>query len=64
MTRCWPGVVVTTLCWLLGIATAAHAESAWMLWQQATVFTESWWSVSLESHRVDTRWASGVSNSG
>jgi peptidoglycan/LPS O-acetylase OafA/YrhL len=42
MTRCWPCVVVTMCCCLLAVATAAHAES-WMLWQQATVFTERWW---------------------
>lgn len=42
MTRCWPRVVVTMCCCLLAVATAAHAES-WMLWQQATVFTERWW---------------------
>jgi hypothetical protein len=29
-------------CYLLAVTTAAHAES-WMLWQQATVFTERWW---------------------
>ena len=44
MTRCWPCVVVTMCCCLLAVATAAHAES-WMLWQQATVFTERWWGV-------------------
>ncbi len=42
MTRCWPCVVVTLCCCLLAVTTAAHAES-WMLWQQATVFTERWW---------------------
>jgi len=42
MTRCWPRVVVTMCCCLVAVATAAHAES-WMLWQQATVFTERWW---------------------
>jgi hypothetical protein len=42
MTRRWPCVVVATLCGLLGVATAAHAD-LWMLWQQATVFTERWW---------------------
>lgn len=42
MTRCWPRVVVTMCFCLLAVATAAHAES-WMLWQQATVFTERWW---------------------
>jgi hypothetical protein len=42
MTRCWPRVVVAMCCCLLAVATAAHAES-WMLWQQATVFTERWW---------------------
>ncbi len=43
MTRCWPCVVITMLCSLLVVATSAHADSAWMLWQQATVFTERWW---------------------
>jgi len=42
MNRCWPCAVVTMCCCLLAVATAAHAES-WMLWQQATVFTERWW---------------------
>jgi hypothetical protein len=43
MTRCWPSVVVTMLCCLLAVAASAHADSAWMLWQQATVVTERWW---------------------
>jgi peptidoglycan/LPS O-acetylase OafA/YrhL len=43
MTRCWPCVVVTMLCYLLAVAASAHADSAWVLWQQATVFTERWW---------------------
>jgi hypothetical protein len=43
MTRCWPCVVITMLCSLLVVATSAHADSAWMLWQQVTGFTERWW---------------------
>ena len=42
MTRGWPCVVVTMCGCLLAVTTASHAES-WMLWQQATVFTERWW---------------------
>jgi hypothetical protein len=36
-------VVITLLGCVLAVTTASHAESAWMLWQQATVFTERWW---------------------
>ena len=43
MTRCGPCVVGTMFWCLLAVATVAHAESAWILWQQATVFTERWW---------------------
>lgn len=42
MTRRWLCIVVATLC-CLRVTTSAHPESAWMLWQQATVFTERWW---------------------
>ncbi len=37
------GIVVAMLDVLLAVAPSAHAESAWMLWQQATVFTERGW---------------------
>jgi hypothetical protein len=43
MTIRGPCIVVTLLGSLLTVATLAHAESAWMLWQQATIFTERWW---------------------
>jgi hypothetical protein len=43
MTIRGPCIVVTLLGSLLAVATSADAESAWMLWQQATVFTERWW---------------------
>jgi hypothetical protein len=43
MTTHGPCIVVTLLGYLLAGAASAHADSAWMLWQQATVFTERWW---------------------
>ncbi len=43
MTTRGPCIVVTLLGCVLAVAASAHAESAWMLWQQATVFTERWW---------------------
>lgn len=43
MTRRWLCTVIVTLCYLLGVTTSPHPESAWMLWQQATVLTERWW---------------------
>jgi hypothetical protein len=35
--------IVVLLGSLLAVPTAGHAESAWKLWQQTTVFTERWW---------------------
>jgi hypothetical protein len=43
MTTRGPCIVVTLLGCVLAVATSVHAESAWMLWQQATVFTERRW---------------------
>jgi hypothetical protein len=43
MTTRGPCIVAILLGGLLAVATPAHAESAWMLWQQTTVFTERWW---------------------
>jgi hypothetical protein len=36
-------IMVAMLDVLFAVAASAHAESAWMLWQQATVFTERGW---------------------
>ena len=36
-------MVVTLIGSLLAAAASGHAESAWKLWQQETVFTERWW---------------------
>ena len=33
-------MVVTLIGSLLAVAASGHAESAWKLWQQETVFTE------------------------
>ena len=44
MTTREPCIVVTLLGCVFAVATSAHAESAWMLWQQATVFTERRWT--------------------
>jgi hypothetical protein len=43
MTTRGPCIVVTLLGCVLAVATSVHAESAWMLWQQATVFTARRW---------------------
>jgi len=43
MTTRGPCIVITLLGCVLAVATSVHAESAWMLWQQATVLTERWW---------------------
>jgi hypothetical protein len=32
MTRRWPCVLITALCWVLTIAASASAECAWVLW--------------------------------
>jgi hypothetical protein len=34
---------VVLLGFLLAVPASGHAESAWKLWQQTTVFTERWW---------------------
>ncbi len=36
-------IMVAMLDVLFAVAASAHAESAWTLWQQATVFTERGW---------------------
>ncbi len=34
MTIRWPGTVTTLTCLLLALPLSAHAECAWVLWQQ------------------------------
>jgi len=67
MTTRGPCIVVTLLGCVLAAAASAHAESAWMLWQQATVFTERWWipngwPAHWRNYRDDTGCTVGVSD--
>ena len=41
MTRRWPCVLITALCWVLTIAASASAECAWVLWASADTAAES-----------------------
>ena len=48
LTRRWPRIVLCTLLCLLGIATSAYAECAWVLWQELPVASGGW---SLDAGR-------------
>lgn len=37
MTRLWPCIAVAVVCSLLVFTTSAHAECAWVLWQELTI---------------------------